>query len=224
MGRTRTYKSLRMIRRDPDTNFIKSNSLRPFQNLSLISSVMPSTISAPPWIMLATPVAAASGKIVPREAYFPFAGDASKLDSAIKGRSKDVPQEIHPLLRSFQPYKGGNEILWTLNLLCIADKHKMITPIGTGIVRPGTNIRGTGFFDMPIPPVWDRSKQEVIFLTLGPEATFDYKFQFVLFIAFDEIGSVGGEPVRHILAQTIAEVEQTVAAIELEAKRLGLIA
>jgi hypothetical protein len=106
-------------------------------------------------------VAAASGKIVPREAYFPFAGDASKLDSAIKGRSKDVPQEIHPLLRSFQPYKGGNEILWTLNLLCIADRHKMITPIGTGIVRPGTNIRGTGFFDMPIPPVWDRSKLRI---------------------------------------------------------------
>jgi hypothetical protein len=85
-------------------------------------------------------------------AYFPFAKDAG-LENAIKGRSKDVPQEIYPLLRSFEPYQGGNEILGGLNMRCNADKHKMLTPVGTGIVRPGTSIRGRGFFSIPDPPV-----------------------------------------------------------------------
>jgi hypothetical protein len=166
---------------------------------------------------------AASHKTKPINAYFPFARDAAGLESAIKGRSKDVPQEIHPLLRSFEPYKGGNEILWGLNMMCNADKHKMLTPVATGIVRPGTSIKGRGFFSIPAPPVWDRTKQEIVILTLGPGAQFDYKFNFVLYIAFDEIELVAGEPVRSILGQTMVEVERVVDAIDAESMRLGLI-
>jgi hypothetical protein len=169
-------------------------------------------------------VAVASGNTAPRYAYFPFARDAGGLENSIRGNCKDIPQEIYPLLRSFEPYGGGNEILWTLNLICVADKHKILTPVGTGVMRPGNiEAKGGGFLSVPINPVWDRTKQEVKFLTLGPGAAFDYKFDFILFIAFDEIGTVTGEPVRHILDQISTEVERTVSTIESEARSLGIV-
>jgi hypothetical protein len=67
------------------------------------------------------------------------------------------------------------------------------------------------------------AKQEVTYLTLGPVATFACKFQFFLSIAFDEIEPVAGKSIRHILDQTVTEVETTVPAIEGEIQRLGLI-
>lgn len=113
--------------------------------------------------------------------------------------------------------------MWTLNLLCTADKHKIITPMGTGVVQPGVNLKGTGFFELPTPPVWDRAKQEMVIITLGPEANYDYHLQFILFVAFDKVGAASGKAVRGLLWQTLWHVEHIVAAIEAESKRLGIV-
>jgi hypothetical protein len=45
----------------------------------------------------------------------------------------------------------------------------------------------------------------------------------VLFIAFEDIELVGGEPVRSILDRTTVEVERIIDAMEAEAKRLGFV-
>jgi hypothetical protein len=168
-------------------------------------------------------VAVASGNSNPQNAYFPFARDIERLEAAIKGRCKDVPKEIYPLFRSLKPYAGGNELLWDLNLLCTADKHKIITPMGTGFVTPAINLKGTGFFELPTPPVWNHAKQEMVIITLGPGAKYDYHLQFILFIAFDNVGSASGKAVRGLLWQMLVHVGGIVAAIEAESKRLGFI-
>ena len=168
--------------------------------------------------------AIASGNPNPRNAYFPFAGDAERLETAIKGNSKDVPQEIYPLFRRLAPYKGGDELLWTLNLLCVADKHKIITPMGTGgILSPSINLKGTGFFELPFNPIWDRAKQEMTIITLGPGAKYDYHLQFILFVAFDNVGAASGKAVRGFLWQTMAYIEQIISAIEAETRRAGFL-
>ena len=60
------------------------------------------------------------------QAGFPFAKTAAALDNSIKRRSKNLPADIQTLLRGFQPYDGGNEVLYALNDLCNVSKHALI--------------------------------------------------------------------------------------------------
>jgi len=41
------------------------------------------------------------------------------------GRAKDLPKEIHSLFCGFQPYRGGDDVLWALNEVCVADNTKL---------------------------------------------------------------------------------------------------
>jgi hypothetical protein len=49
--------------------------------------------------------------------------------SRYNGRFKDLPQEMISLFRSLQPFKGGNDLLWALNKLCVVNKHKMLAHV-----------------------------------------------------------------------------------------------
>jgi hypothetical protein len=157
----------------------------------------------------------------PKNAAFPFAGSAAQMVNAL-GRSKDVPEQIQSLFCGFQPYPRGNDLLWALNEICNTDKHKIAIPIGQGMFRASADVRGTGFFSMPDPHVWDRTKNEMELITLGPGATFNYKFDFRLFIAFNEIKIVDGKPLVATLDAMGSIVERILVAIEAEARRIGV--
>jgi hypothetical protein len=166
-------------------------------------------------------VAVASGCSEPRNAYFPFSGDITRFEVNLKGRCADVPKDIFPLLRAFEPYKGGSEALWALNEIRVANNHIPVIPIGTVTRSTGVNIRGTGFVEMPVTPIWDSTKNEMILFTLGPGATFQGQFDFAFYIAFGEIESVKGKPVIPILDDFVEIVETILGAIEAECRRLG---
>lgn len=170
-------------------------------------------------------VALASGRSNIKNAYFPFAGTETGLENALSGWCKDVPQEVWPLLRSFKPYNGGNDFLCALNAMRNHDNHAILTAIGTAFVRPHTKIKATGYWEMTVPEhsVWDRTKQEVIFLTVGLDTKFEYEVQFEFFIAFQEIAILDGEPVLQVLGYLGSEVERILSAIEAESSRLGFI-
>jgi hypothetical protein len=166
---------------------------------------------------------ALAGEVVqPKHSAFPFAGDINKMPNAL-GRSKDIPEKIHPLLCGFQPYKGGNDLLWALNEIANTDKHKMIIPIGQAARPFGTSVHCTGYFSMPQPHVWDRAKNEMILIELGPGATFHYDFQFTFFIAFHDIEIVGGKPITGTLHKIGEIVLRILNAIEAESKRLCIV-
>ncbi len=169
-------------------------------------------------------VAIASGCASPKDAYFPFAGTAERFEASLKGRCKDVPQEIWPLLRSFQPYKGGNNLLYALNAVRNADKHTMLTPIGSAFLRPYTSVKGKGYWSMRLPEhsVWDRAKQEVVFIEAPTDTELQYEISFIFFVAFNEIEIVDGEPVLVVLDAFGGEVNRILAAIEAESRRLGV--
>lgn len=168
-------------------------------------------------------VAVASGCANPRSAYFPFAGTIDKLDNAIKGWCKDVPQEIYPLLRAFKPYGGGNKVLFTLNQIANRNKHALLIPVGAVSLDAGLNVRGTGFFSMPQPHVWDHAKNEMELITLGPGAQFKAHFRFAHTVAFAGIEVLEREPAVAVLYTIRSEVESVLAAIEAESRRLGFI-
>jgi len=169
-------------------------------------------------------LAITSGNQKPLNAYFPFSRDATTFETNLKGRCADVPKEIYPLLRSFKPYKGGNERLWAVNEVCVANKHKILIPIGSATFPAGVDFSGSGFIEMPSTHVWDRTKHEMELFTLGPQTTkFNGDFKFGCYIAFGEIGSLAGEPAIPVLDQFVNMVETILGEIEAESRRLGFI-
>jgi hypothetical protein len=166
-------------------------------------------------------IAVASGVNNPKHCAFPFAGSAAQMANAL-GRSKDIPEKIQSLFCGFQPYKGGNDLLWVLNEVANTDKHKMVIPIGHGLARYGASVRGTGFFSMPDPHVWDRAKNEMKLIELGPGATHRYDFGFQFFIAFHDIEFIDGQSVVKVLMQFGNIAERLLLGMETECRRLKI--
>ena len=167
-------------------------------------------------------VSVASGKADPKFSAFPFAGSLAQMPNSL-GRSKDLPQPIQSLFFGFQPYFGGDDMLWALNEMCIADKHKMVLPIGTSAVRVGANVHGKGYFSMPDPHVWNREKNEMELITVRADTEFNYEFDFRLFVAINGIRVVDGKPVLSVLHQMGCKVHSIMTVIDLESRRLGYI-
>jgi hypothetical protein len=163
-----------------------------------------------------------SGKQNSKSAYFPIAKDVTELDNVIKGRCKDIPQEIITLFRSFNPYKSGNDLIWALNSICNSNKHRMIVPIG--IVSPGMHIQHMTFSGPgAIPaPKWDSEKDEIIFAVTSPGTRLQYNLNISFFIAFGEVEAVAGKPMIPLLNAIASEVQRIILAIESEATRIGL--
>ncbi len=137
------------------------------------------------------------------------------------GRSKDLPEPMKSLFVGFQPYLGGNDALWALNELCVTDKHKMLIPMGNLVVRTGANVKGTGYFSMPDPHIWDKERQEMVLITLGPGATYDCYFDFHMFVAVNDIRVVDGMPLIKVLHGMVQCVQNVITVMESESKRLG---
>jgi hypothetical protein len=153
---------------------------------------------------------------------FPFADNSINFEKAVKGRCKDLPDEIADLVRTFKAYKGGNDLLWALNQLCNSNKHAIITPVA--IARGDTTLsiiefRGPGSLSRP---VWDRAKNEMEIARLEHGGTFHMNLQVDGFIAIRDVEIVDGEPAPALLNEFIRIVEGIVMAIEAEARRIGL--
>jgi len=157
-------------------------------------------------------LAVSAGRTNPKHTAFPFAGSAAEFDNALKGRSKDIPEEIYPLFRAFQPYRGGNNFLWALNEVAITDKHKLLAVAIASLLG---NVTGTGaLVRMPINPVWDRLKQEIELVTCAAGHPVKYHAEFSLYLTFDEIPVAAGEPVLKVLDYFVEIVEEIFARIE----------
>ncbi len=141
----------------------------------------------------------------------------------LSGLCRDIPEPIQSLFFGFQPYRGGDDLLWALNEIRNTVEHKMVTPVGTGAFPMGAYVHGTGFFQMPRPHVWDSAKNEMVLITLGAGAEFNYQFNFRLFVAFGEIEVVKGMEVIQTLNKIGYKVQSILASIEAESKRLGII-
>lgn len=87
----------------------------------------------------------------------------------------------------------------------------------------GARVQGIGFFEMPQPHVWDSVKNEMVLITLGPEAEFRYQFNFRMCVAFGEIKVVSKSAVLGTLYKIGHKVDSILSAIETESRRLAII-
>lgn len=93
--------------------------------------------------------------------YFPIAASAAKFGFGdYKGAKliKLIPAPERAIIESLNPYKGGNDTLWTLHHLDIARKHKRL--IGVEISPAKFRFQGMGF--TPIASGWMPVNDETV--------------------------------------------------------------
>jgi len=76
---------------------------------------------------------------------------------------------------------------------------------------------------MPDPHVWNREKNEMDLLTLGPGADYKYQIDFRLFVAVNGIDCVDGKQVVSVVLTQGNIVKSIIDTIEAESRRLGYV-
>jgi hypothetical protein len=167
--------------------------------------------------------AVASGKAKPKKNQFPIGDDPAGLENLISRKvSKDLPDEILALFRSFNPYKGGNDTIWALNRLANA-KHTSLIPVA--VATDAMHVRHmtiTGNVSIPVP-VFDSEKNEILFARVGLGSQFKYDLGFMFLVALGDIDFIARHQAVAVLRTMSAEVKRVLIATEAECRRLGFI-
>jgi hypothetical protein len=132
--------------------------------------------------------------------------------------------EIQTLLRTFDAYKGGNDLLYTLNDFANQCKHGLITFIGGAVA--GGEVRGigwTGGVEFADPPIWDGEKNEIAYARVKLGTNFEYQGKLRVFVAIPNTDHLAGIGATGILDKIGAEVARVVDEIEAECRRLGIL-
>ena len=67
----------------------------------------------------------------PNRIYFPVADDAAKYEEKKRGRMEGARQETFDAIDAVRPYKGGNDLLWSLYRLNNIEKHRLLLTVGS---------------------------------------------------------------------------------------------
>ena len=171
--------------------------------------------------------AAAAGAKHPKRTSFPF-GDT---EAYVKGLNapKRPCAHLHPdifsYFCSFKPYKGGNDLLWTLNRLCNTSKHWAIRPVGTALSSAEfRTFQASDPGGVITFPTWDGGKNEIIIATVLRGSKLKSNFRLNFDVTFGDVDPVSGEQVSALLNAFLGIVTGIVDGTEAEARRLGLIA
>ena len=160
---------------------------------------------------------------MPKRTQFPIGDDLSGLNNLIgRNVSKDLPDEIVTLFRSFKPYKGGNDAIWALNKLANA-KHTSLIPVAMAadaMLDVHVLMRNATILDSP---VFDSEKNEIVFARVGPGGKLQYDLTFSFLVALGDIDFVARHQVVAVLRAMASEVEQILLATEAECHRLRFI-
>ncbi|MGA7384385.1 MAG: hypothetical protein WBW81_06755 [Methylocella sp.] len=162
-----------------------------------------------------------AGITKPKNAKFPFGDTPADVENDIRRGCKDLPPDIVTLFRSFQPYKGGNDALWTLNKLRNAT-HTILVPIGTGGGGVTIHHLSGSNFEIPVP-IWNSEKNEMIVARAFPDGRLNYNFDITIFIAFGDVDFTKDPISIACFFPMIAEVKRVLSATEAECRRLGFI-
>lgn len=161
----------------------------------------------------------------PKRAHFPIAPDAAKLETDVigRGRCKDVPADIVALFRALQPYRAGNNAIWALNELCNGEKHSMLVPHAVTADSMRINFQGSGKHLEITRPLWDTSKDEIIFAVTDRDYAGSYDYNVTTFIAFGKIDDLKAVPAQNVLARILTEVDAAVSATENKCREIGIL-
>lgn len=169
--------------------------------------------------------AVAGGAVNPSSGtYFPFAGREPDLEGMIRKNCKLIPADIVQVFRSFRPYKGGDDLLWSLNRMAGISKHRLVETTVHAVAEFEFTVKGAmGTVDTPYTPEWDREKNQLVlcWMTKDSKAEYDVKTSFQ--IVFGAVGTIDGYAVIGTLDALATKVETIVGTTEARAREIGLL-
>lgn len=129
--------------------------------------------------------------------YFPVARDQVAFNAGdYKGKEfvKRISASERAIIEFVKPYKGGNELLWSLHDLDIMRKHKRLLEVDANPAK--FNITGWGLDKnfTSISTGWAQSPGKTI-LGLVKKGFTDYQVQYSSFICINEPGALARKPV-----------------------------
>ena len=173
--------------------------------------------------LLANDLVRANCKTPNRRTGFPIYESAKKFETQFLGKVDGASTKAIRIIKSLKPYKGGNEPLWRIHCLDIADKHRLILSVGAAYrhftISPRLQIPWRNGEIVKFPPIAispaDRQyplkdNAEVFRVRASartPDSKFASDYQFSFEVAFGDGEVVQGEPVVPTLQQLINSVE-----------------
>lgn len=159
--------------------------------------------------------------------HFPFGDTDTEVESRKTRGSSDVPPDIFVFVKQFQPYKGGDDLLWALNKLANANKHRILSPMATiadDFSVGDFAVLSSGPVKVFLNPTWDRTKNELEFARIRhtPEFNMNGRVNFTELVSFGEVDVVFGSPADGVLNHLIGKIDSILRGIEAEARRIGL--
>jgi hypothetical protein len=88
---------------------------------------------------------------------FPIKKTSDAFKSSLKTEVKGISDPALKVLKALKPYKGGNDLLWRLHRLNIADKHKMLVPVVAGYKSFSFDAVATMRAAFPDAAPWDEA-------------------------------------------------------------------
>lgn len=168
---------------------------------------------------LASALAVRNGSTA-KGANFPIARDQQTFEGkGVQGKEQMFGKEAWSAICGLKPYRGGNDLLWSLNELRNIDTHETVVPIAWGVTAANFNaiieLRETGDVDMAVSPIrFDENKVGRIWRVPANATIHDSRTQFSLDVGFTKVATVEGRAVIAVLQQFIALTRSTIATFE----------
>jgi hypothetical protein len=168
---------------------------------------------------------AALGRTKLDHVVFPFRQNPRDLDHALsKGQCRDVPVELHDLIRSFEPYPrgngypGGDNNLRAFGNVSNPNKHSVALRVGINATELIIHSLGGGAYSIPVNP-WNSSKNKMTLFVAPKGSNPQCDIDVPLFIAFDK-SILDGVPTIPFFAEILTKVASIIERLEAETRKI----
>lgn len=162
----------------------------------------------------------------PNRTKFPFGEaehDARKQFEAVgknRGAASGVPAELHNVLISFEPFKGGRYGLWEFNSIRNTGIHRVIAPSAVAVVRPVQFNNGV-MGSIKFVNEWDSSKRQAVFLREKDNYFADISYQITgIDISFGASTELPGKSVLSALDHLSSITLEIIESVKHETKKI----
>jgi hypothetical protein len=164
---------------------------------------------------LAWQLVVANGSTPSIQTCFPVVDSAAKYESLNVPKVKGMSQDAIDAITATKPYQGGNDALWILHKLDIADKHHALLTAIVSVSAMRLEIGTFNNFKAPgcsLPNFQTPLKDGDVFFTCEPGLENSAYFTFD--VAFSDLEIIEGKPIVPTLLQIMQRVDHLITTFE----------
>ncbi len=163
----------------------------------------------------------------PNWIYFPISDDAAKYEAKKHGKIEGAGQKTFDAIDALKPYKGGNDLLWSLYRLNNIEKHRLLITVGSmyesldlgaymsalmGKAFPGQKIPTISLFFKPTDTLFPLKEGDELFMG-APDEEVNQNMQFRFNVALNEPGIIEGKPLLETVHQLTNLVDGIISSL-----------